>query len=153
MQEIGAALVGPYSARVALSSNQLITNGVATAISFNATSFNNGSLYAGGNPTRLTAPVAGRYLVRGFVKFAPSAIGNVRRAEILKNGLNPSITFVDRAPDAAGAADVEVVEIVSLAAGDYLELWTYHDGGAPLNVQGLAGLYYTSFSMALLVGQ
>lgn len=151
MRKIGAALVGPYSAKVYKSGNQSIPNAAATALTFDTVAFNNGTLYAAGTPSRLTAPVAGRYVVVGKVQFSVNATGR-RGADLMKNGatLLESVQF--QPLSGASATAFQVFGIVSLEAGDYLELRAYQDSTAALDVNG-GNQFNTSFSMCLQLGQ
>lgn len=77
-------------------------------------------------------PVAGKYFVTGSVQFADGTPGYTCRVDILKNGqtvcLSSSHMYIGNSvPICTG--------VLSLAAGDYLQLAAYHDGPSPVAIQ------------------
>lgn len=152
MRSIGAGLVGPYSAMVSKSGNQTANNNTTPTITFDVVGFNNGAVYSGGQPTRLTAQVAGRYVIIGEVAWSAGTGGasDVRHALIGKN--NAVFLAEDIVMSSIGLISQHVSVIVNLAAGDYVELFVSQASGS--NVPVLGGQpYQTNFSMALLAGQ
>jgi hypothetical protein len=87
------------------------------------------------NPSRLTAPAAGYFLVFANVYFAPSATGS--RQLIFE--INRSGVFVARnveqavTPGAESAATVlNLTSVVHMAAADYIEVSAYQSSGITL---------------------
>lgn len=91
----------------------------------------------GANTSRLTAYQAGVYLVIGRVRFSGTAAG--LRLQLFKTDAKGTQTKVDEefALDASGATDewAEVVTLVQLASGEYMELFAGHDALANIDVE------------------
>jgi len=122
-----------YNARIYRSTVQGIPTGVSTAISFDSIRYNNGPLWAIGTPTRMTAPVTGRYLIGGGVLMTGVPADHV----VLSVRLNGT-TFIARQDDTSNAASVSkgpnVNTIYRLNATDYVELLIFHDAASSQNV-------------------
>lgn len=87
------------------------------------------------NPTRVTIPsgLGGKYLVAGGVVFPGTATGLLRIGRILKNGT----TVISEVRNTAGASQqhaMQVVTVVDLAAGDYLEVSVWQNSGASMTL-------------------
>lgn len=100
---------------------------VETPISLTAESWDDGPFHDNAvNPTRYTAPVAGKFLVTGFITWDANGSG-FRSTMIKKNGTTyECLTTVTNTPFAAQS----VTAIVRLAAGDYVELVVAQGSGA-----------------------
>ena len=111
-----------------------------TTLSYDTTDFNIGGVFDGAHPTRMTAPVAGRYLIIASVRWDSNWIG--RRTLAL--GLTPTVgTVAEIARTSVSAywitsasfAPEQMVEtIYKLNAGDYVEVWANQDSGGSLNL-------------------
>ena len=107
-------------------------------LSYDTADFNVGSVFNSAQPTRMTAPVAGRYLITASVRWDSNANG--RRALALE--LNGTAAQIARSNVSAylqgGAAfnpEQTVQTIYKLNAGDYVEVWAYQDSGGSLDLQ------------------
>lgn len=141
-----------YKALVYRSTQQLIATATATAVQFTDEDYDVGTLHdTVTNNTRLTAPVAGYYLVHGAVTYEANGTGS--RATIMaKNGAIVGTQASGRAGGTLADAPF-LCTIVHLNAGDYLELWAYQDTGGNLNVGGGGGRNtQPQFGMILLWG-
>ena len=146
-QSAGVAWLLPQYVSANRTANQSISTGTDTAIQLTAAdSFDSNGLHdPATNNTRLTASVAGKYLVAGEITFAANTGGTQRYARIRKNGSSTQATCRDSQAPASGVTPtVQVVAFVQLAASDYVELMAYQDSGGALNVTD------AKFSMTLL---
>lgn len=85
---------------------------------------------------RITIAVPGVYWVRGNASFSANATG-IRQCFVRKNGTTLVTPYGNRSAVAVGTNEaVDTQGLVTLAAGDYLELITFQTSGAPLNVLG-----------------
>lgn len=117
------------------SSNQAITTGTSTAVSFDSTRHNAPlTMWNSGQPTRLVAPVSGVYSIFWQIIFEASTSGTYRQVMTRVNG---SLFVADdiKPPTAApgyarGAGSTDHF----LAAGDYVEIIVAHDRGSNLNL-------------------
>jgi hypothetical protein len=121
-------------ARVYNDANISIANTTVTALTFNTQRWNEGSLHSTStNSGRLTARVAGLYLIGGSVQYAANATG-VRFTAIRLNG-STYITDDIRASAGAGdPTDASVCTAYQMDVDDYVELTTYQASGGALNV-------------------
>lgn len=142
-----ASYEGPVGASVRRTSVQSITDSTATAISFDVEDFDSGNLYITvTQPTRLTAPSQGLYMITGSVAFAGSGAG-VRQIYIKKNGSTRIATG-----GAAGVAGTfsnngSVATVAFMNAGDYAELVVVQTSGGNLDVLSSEN-YSPVFTMA-----
>lgn len=102
-----------------------LTNGVYVAVPFDTTDINDGAMWASGNPTRFTAPIAGIYRFSGAVNQVNSTGNGDIQPRI--NGTTVLATFT--VPNSAGAALITWSVEVWLNAGEYLEVLARTSGG------------------------
>lgn len=130
---------------------QSLTNNVWTAITFPAGTNAGGFQSAGGNEGRLQVPVAGLYLITAVVSFATNNVG-VRDVGILKNSggvfSGPAIIAIagQNTETSGGNTDTGISRFVTLAAGDYVELWAAQSSGGNLNADTRTQLTVAYFS-------
>lgn len=146
----------PYAARVYNSANISVSNVTGTALTFNSEVRDDGSLHdTGSNTDRLTAPVAGWYLVWGNLEFASNATGF--RTLSFRVGATPDIHGAEQAVAVSG--DVTIVAsacLVHLNANDYVRMFAYQNSGGALNVVATRAIaasakYSPDFGMILLM--
>ena len=89
----------------------------------------------GTNPTRLTAPIAGKYYVYASGSWTAGGLGNRRQASIRLNGFN-YLAYSIVAPSASAPLTNNVSIQLDLAAGDYVELVLYQDSGGSASTIG-----------------
>lgn len=137
------------------STTQTATSTVALLLVYDTENFDVGGYHSVASQTsRMVAPSTGYYYVRAGGTFQASSNG-YRELSVHKNsnGLynSANIVLVDiRAPNAASNTTwLNANGIVSLTAGDYLEVFALHDAGVNLTV---ARASYVPFQMEL-VGQ
>lgn len=118
------------------STIQTITTATQTKIIFDAVDSDGWNCWdVSPNPTRLTVPLTGRYIVTGNVAFEASASGH-RAINILKNGtvelarsdFNPVSNSID-------THSTVTCHAVSLTKGDYVELRVWQNSGSDLDIQ------------------
>jgi len=118
-------------------SNQSLTSGTPTLITWTAEAFDIGGWWASG--TTVTVPAGAvptgyttiAVVVFGRVKFASNSTG-VRRVRVLLNGT----AFGSRTYSALGGGDdtdVDISEVTVCAAGDTLTVEAYQTSGGALN--------------------
>jgi hypothetical protein len=142
---VGTAKVGAIPcAKVRETSTLYVgSGGSAAAIPFHTVDFNVGSVYAASAPTRLTAPVSGKYLVIANVAWQANPLGN-RIVYLARN----SAWFAKSTNSGASGtyAPVQAVQgVCQLNAGDYVEVWVWQDSGSILTANEPSAL--PSFSM------
>ena len=130
-------------AKARKTSNQTgITTGVYIDISWDSVGFDTDSYWSGGNPTRLTAPVTGKYLIIGNTHLDALGAGTYRGASIQLNGARTIDTGEIRT-GAIGYSYQSVSVIMTLTAGDYVELAVFQDQGS----DGTVGTTNCNFSI------
>ncbi len=117
------------------STTQSINDNTATALTFDSEDFDTQALHSTASATsKLTIPTdgGGVYFVSGQASFAANAIGQ-RSAIIKKNGTT-ELCYSNFQNAGVGIAPViQVHQIVTLAAADYIELFGYQNSGGALN--------------------
>ena len=121
-------------ARVYNNAAQSIPNAVSTALTFNSEYFDTDAMHdpLGSHPSRLTATTIGKYIVTANVGFAADATG-IRSVGIKRNGT----TFIALQSWAGFVGDSNVVSVtatISMAVGDYVEVFVYQNSGGALNI-------------------
>ena len=106
-------------------------------------------MFSGGQPTRLTAQIAGRYQISGSIIWDTSVGGSYRGARIQLNGTSFIASQV-------GASDVLGIEqtlstLYDLDVGDYVELTAEQDSGNAIDVVKLASPYDTNSPEFMMV--
>jgi hypothetical protein len=112
-------------ARVRSNASQTIAKGVSTPLAFNVTDSNTGGVYNAAQPTRLTAPVAGTYMITAAIAWSNDPDGD--RALAIR--LNGSTVIAEVSANAVTntAPEQDVVTACHLNAGDYVQAmaWQY----------------------------
>jgi hypothetical protein len=138
---IGTAKVGAIpGARVrnTVGAGTSAPDSTLVTLSFDTEDFDVGNLHSSTtNASRLTAPVAGKYLVMASARWSANTVG--RRLLILERNGN----FSDQpardsvSPNMSGAQGPEqtLETVLQLAAGDYVTVIAYQDSGSTLTVQ------------------
>lgn len=128
-KRIGGAMIG---AKVMRNAAQSLPNGAFTPIQFDTEVFDVGACWAPGRSTRLVAPIAGVYLVT-FAGGLATAVGGRVAAQLRRNGATleygGTLTPTASAPEVGAAGST----LVSMSAGDYLELQIYQESGGAVN--------------------
>jgi len=123
------------SARIEHSVPQTIPNMNTTTLTFDTVLWDDGGFYNPANPTRLTAPIRGLYLIGTCFRYATTLTAGMS-AQIAVNGGPPRVYhshFVNgnNWPGCGFSLDTPL----PLEAGHYAEVETYHTTAAPRDVQ------------------
>jgi len=122
------------SARVSNSTDIPIPDSTVTALTFDTEEFDTDGIFDPGNPTRLTARTAGKYLIMGYVEFNTSFGANeMREVDIRLNGFTRIARVVGGSlPTAPFITTISTY--YELQANDYVELTVRQISGGTLNV-------------------
>lgn len=120
---------------VAPFNNITIPNNTLTALTIDNLVYDTGGFYSASHPTRLTAPVAGLYLIRGEVSWSNSTVTGIRTLSIYVNGsaFIPA-TADDGLTTRPDRVEQTVITDYLLAANDYVELKVYQTSGGNLDI-------------------
>lgn len=143
------AAATPPAVGVTHSTSQNVLTATETVLSFNTETYDTDGMHSTvSNTGRLTATETAKFIVIGGAQFAVSAVGNVRRLSIRKNG---TTVFARQTMAPSSVAQVlQVRGLLSLAAGDYVELQAYQDSGSTLAIASAAT--YSPIFQAVRVG-
>jgi hypothetical protein len=129
---VGTTKIGAIpGARVRSTANLTTQNNGPTALSFNTVDANVGGLFSASQPVRLTAPVAGTYLITASVFWESSVAGN-RQLSLHVNGNTLIADSIER-PCVDGTLKQNVATVYHLNAGDYVRAMVWQNSGAPLD--------------------
>ena len=130
---VASATVGD-GANVSRSTAQAITTATLTKVSFDTEDRDDHNFWEGvANPTRLTIPVTGWYIIQGEFTFASNTTG-VRYVDFLWN--NTTGIAGSHALPVTGAS-IHVLSAFGIryfTAGDYVELRAYQTSGGNLDI-------------------
>jgi hypothetical protein len=121
-----------------------LTSDASHTLSYGAEEFDVGDLHSAAQPTRLTAPVSGKYLV-----LACCAWGTVQSEArtvmaITKNGT--AKVAEDQMPIDASWPEQTIATVCQLQAGDYVEVSVYQDTGFTAILLDAAGTNWFSMN-------
>lgn len=140
VQQINSAT--QFRCRVDKSGAQSIADATVTAVTFGAATeaFDVGAMHdESSNTSRITVPTGGDgiYLFGGGGQFAANATG-IRLLYFRKNGSDINGINAGSPGSASGVQAVGTAGMVSMAAGDYLELTVFQTSGGALNFSASA---------------
>jgi hypothetical protein len=119
-------------ARVRSSDDQYVGNNISTTLHFDTADTNVGGVWDPGQNDRLTARVAGQYLVTASVWWSPDTLGT-RILRILVNGPSGDcIAHDSAAPTPNGDLQQNVSTVYHLDAGEYVIVRVIQDSGKGL---------------------
>lgn len=128
-----AGVVAFSGCRVFRTTNQSIANATNTMLSFDSEIFDVGGYHDNAvNPTRLTAPVTGYYLVGGHCEWDNGGTGN-REVNIFQSG---TTRVAKNRVALNGVTTYDLVEatLIFMTAGDYVEMEVRQTNTGALNV-------------------
>jgi hypothetical protein len=134
-----SALVGARVKRVGAA--QTGTTSVWLLALWDGEDYDSGGIHDNAvNPSRLTAPSDGYYLVQAQTSWATSAVG-VRQTMLRINAAGNTAlgtSLMQQGPWAGvtGGFQYTMSTVCRLVAGDYVELFTWHNHGANLGANG-----------------
>ena len=139
-------LIVPASAGVYNTGNVSLNNTTFTRLSFTTAAWDTDSMKGAGTVTGLSITTTGLYLVTAYKLFDTNATGT--RALLIDVGTSSSVTSARGAttgqPTNASYADVTISMVVSLTAGDTLQLFGWQNSGGALNVLGASNRLFTA---------
>jgi hypothetical protein len=127
---------------------QSIVNNTATGVQWNTEDTDVGALHdTGSNTSRFTIPTGGDglYLVFGAARFAAAAVG-FREVFWQKNGTTDLSGPTRLAAESANEKVIGTSQLVTLVAGDYVELMALQDSGGALTINGSATRNLTGYA-------
>ena len=120
-----------------LSSTQSISNSTATKVQFDSEIFDSDGTYDNSSNYRFTPAVAGKYHVTAKVNYADAnADDKFEDVYIYKNGSQAHVHRTRTVGSTGRDKSTEVNAIVDLDADDYLEVFTQHNSGSSVNING-----------------
>lgn len=134
-------LSNTYRFRAYRTASQTLTSGGYTKILFDTESYDPGNVHDSvSNMGRFVAPVAGTYHFSASVLI--DAVGaTIIWAILYKNGVAYSSGNRYGATVAGTSAGSNVADDIPLAAGDYVEVYAFCNGAAPLTIGSLPSVY------------
>jgi hypothetical protein len=132
------------------STNQTITTSTQTKIIFDSVDSDGWNCWdVSPNPTRLTVPVTGRYIITGNVAFEAASAGH-RAINILKNDtLELARSDFNPVSNSIDTHSTVTCHAVSLTKGDYVELRAWQNSGSDLDILD-SGEHSPRFSLIYL---
>ena len=107
---------------------QEVKKEAVTVVSWSSTEYDDGDCWKEANPTRLTAPETGLYVIQWSVDILPSSLSGEKEIWVRLNG---SDNHRLGAQDYVGPADIQTLTVVArLTAGDYVECCIYLETSA-----------------------
>ena len=117
------------------------SGGASTVLSWDSTpDFNVGGVFDSTKPTKMTAPIAGRYLITASVRWDSNAAG---RRVVALNVNYPATGWAQIARSSVSAywsttaaffPEQTATTVYKLNAGDYVEVWVAQDSGSALDL-------------------
>ena len=136
------------AARIYRTTNQQTDTGGSVTVEFDGESFDTADMHTDAAPSRLTAPIAGIYLVTGNVRWEEAPGGDYRLLVIARNG-NPNSQVPAEVMAGPATQRQHVTGTARLAAGDYVELGAHENAAAQLQLIG-TGIGATAPAMSMV---
>jgi hypothetical protein len=137
-------------ASVSSTASETIPNTTQQVLTFNTENRDEGGLYSAGAPDRLTAPIAGKYLIIATVTWEAGTVGH-RQLQLNVNGSVMILAWTLGAPSADSTYGLTqtVEKVYQLNAGDYVQAKAWQNSGGSSAVVAYNGLTVLSpvFSM------
>jgi hypothetical protein len=127
----------PTIGTIHLSGTQSISSGSPVKVNLNTEDFSNATNIDVATNHRITATQAGYYLVTANVGFSSNASAATYEAYIYTNGSAATNAFAS--PGSGVSVSVPITAVLSLSAGDYIELFgSYSAGSSTFNAGNLS---------------
>ena len=130
-----SAIQTAQAARIYRTTNQAVGNSTLVALSPDTADFDSGSpstFWSIANPTRLTAPQAGKYTVGCSILWDSSTTGN-RSVYVVKNGVTGTrLAGEQMIANASGVLNLATT--LNLTSGDYVEFYAFQNSGGSVNI-------------------
>jgi len=142
--ELSAQLVadagpGILAVNLGKSANQSLNDGSLDEVTWDVVTYDTGAFYNVANPTRVTAPVTGKYHLTCVLAYNLEDTDGYRQLNYKKNGagsvlcLTTMIATIGTPARLCGSLDIQ------LTAGDYLEILGLQNSGSAVTIGGGAG--------------
>lgn len=118
--------------RVYRDTNQSVPDATLTALEWTDEDFDSDAYFDAGNASRLTAAIAGKYMVGATVQWDSNASGT-RALYVAINGNTAQRMAAALNPAAAGLTQ-QVAMLLELDAGDYVEIYAEQDSGGARDI-------------------
>lgn len=147
IHDLGNHPGGVIAVSVYNSANIAIANNTDTALTFDSERWDTDSIHStSSNTGRLTATIAGKYLITALVRWAANNDG--RRSVWIREGGDTIIALVQADAATGGVFTVqEVSRQYNLKAGEYVEVLVNQNSGGALNVEAVSN-FSPEFMMA-----
>ena len=109
------------------TSYQVVATSTWTKVKFNAESYDNLEEFDSTTNYRFTAKKTGYYLICSSIIWTNATDQSLNMIQIRKNG--SSVSQFTLRPSGIADFSISAKDILYLVAGDYLELWVYHERG------------------------
>ena len=123
------------------TAQQSLSSGTFTLVSWDSENFDTDAYHDNStNNSRITIPTGkgGKYLLSGGLRFTSGSAAGNRAATLYKNGTDINYIFF-QPPTTTTNDNVQPFSfVVSLTAGDYLQLYAYQNSGTTLNLDNLS---------------
>ena len=123
------------------SSTQSIPHAIWTKVELDAETYDAQNEFDSSSNYRFIAKRAGYYLVNASIRYNSPVSGAQYAIGIYKNGVPVTCSINE---GQTYALSTNISDIIYLDAGDYLELWTYHESGAAKNIENASKYTFMS---------
>lgn len=123
----------PPRLMIAQTSVQALASSAIVTLTWQAPTFDNYTMWAVGNPTRVTPKVSGTYLVIATASYQPNATGG-RNCSIVKNGVTNVVTTSSGNATVSFNSNQQCSGFVTCnGSTDYFEVQADQNSGVSLN--------------------
>ena len=132
------------------SSNQSITNGVWTKMTFDTEMYDTDSAFAS-NTFTVPSGKGGKYFVFQNIRYGGLNSGAINYCGIYKNGSLASAQFF-RCTNTGDAISFGYSGVFNLSESDYIESWTYNGDTTSRNIEGSGSNIRVLFGAYKIIG-
>lgn len=142
--DVPVAVATTTKIRAYKSAAQTIQDTQWTKISFNSEDYDTLTEYDNATNYRFTATVAGYYLIHSTVLWNTVVDTKLYKVAIYKN--NDEVATDEVLASTNTALSTRVTDTISLAVGDYIEIFVWQNGGGAINTYGGTAYTYLTIS-------
>jgi hypothetical protein len=122
-------------ARLERTSVLATTSGASVWVAWDTVDYNVGGVFDVAKPARLTAPIAGKYLITASVRWDANATGRRALAIAYNDALQITRSNVSALASALYSPEQTATTVYKMNAGDWVGAYVMQDSGGNLNLQ------------------
>lgn len=132
---VGPAKLSPApGVRLERTAAESTVSGTSVWVAWDKVDYDLGGMFAAGQPNRVTAPIAGRYLITATVRWAADQSGRRALAIAYNESVQIARSNVSAFASAPFSPEQTATTVYKMNAGDWVGVYVMQDSGGPLGL-------------------